>query len=134
MKIKSISLLAGILLITGIVSAQEKYKGTLFTKLGDEIHGEISMNLKGENDYLIPITTVEKSKSKSKKLELTTTTRLNVAIINKIEINGLTYYTRDIKIGYDDKELKNVCVQLIHGSLTSGIFQSGTGTDMHSIA
>ena len=116
------------------VSGQTKYNGVVFTKLGQEIKGEITLNLTGSNNELIEILTTEISKSKGKRMSLTTTTRLNVAIIKHIVIKKQTYYLRDIKIDYDDKYLKNVCVKLIFGTINCGLFQAGDGTEKNSIA
>ncbi len=120
--------------IIGAISAQQKYKGTLTTKLGKEMPGLITVNLTGENEELIEITSTEKTKGKGSKQTITTSARLNVAIIKSVTIDGKTYYFRDIRIGYDDKMLKNVCVQLILGTVDCGIFQSGGGKEEHSIA
>jgi len=117
-----------------IAFGQKKYNGTLFTKLGQEIKGEIKLNLDGSNDELIEVITVEKTKEKGTKQTLTTSSKINVSIIDHIDVNGKSYYFRDIKTDYDDKFIRNVSVQLIYGTITCGIFQSGDGTAMHSIS
>ena len=63
-----------------------------------------------------------------------TAIKINVSIIDHVDINGKSYYFRDIKTDYNDKLMRNVSVQLIYGTITSGIFQSGDGTAMHSIS
>ncbi len=113
---------------------QKKYNGTLFTKLGQEIKGEISLNLEGENNELIEIVSIEKTKGKGTKQTLTTSSKFNVAIIDHVVVNGTTYFFRNIKTNYDDKFIENACVQLIHGTITCGMFQSGDGSAMHSIS
>ena len=105
-----------------IAFGQKKYNGTLFTKLGQEIKGEIKLNLDGSNDELIEVITVEKTKEKGTKQTLTTSSKINVSIIDHIDVNGKSYYFRDVS------------VQLIYGTITCGIFQSGDGTAMHSIS
>lgn len=134
MKLKLTCLLAACLCITNFSKGQETYKGTLFTKLGQEIAGDIRINLQGTNAELIEISTTEKTKSKGTRQTLTTTSKLNTAIISRVVIKGETYYFRDIKIGYDEKFIKNVCVKLIFGTIQCGVFQSGDGTNLHSIA
>lgn len=59
---------------------------------------------------------------------------MNTAIISHVNINGETYYFRDIKIGYDEKFIKNVCVKLIFGTIQCGVFQSGDGLSENSVA
>ena len=91
-----------------IAFGQKKYNGTLFTKLGQEIKGEILLNLEGENNELIEIVSIEKTKGKGTKQTLTTSSKLNVAIIDHVLIHGKSFYFRDIKIDYDDKYTSNV--------------------------
>ena len=117
-----------------IAFGQKKYNGTLFTKLGQEIKGEILLNLEGENNELIEIVSIEKTKGKGTKQTLTTSSKFNVAIIDHVVVNGTTYFFRNIKTNYDDKFIENACVQLIHGTITCGMFQSGDGSAMHSIS
>lgn len=64
MKLKFAFLLIAGFCIALFTMGQEKYKGTLFTKLGGEITGEITLNLQGSNDELIEVITVEKTKGK----------------------------------------------------------------------
>lgn len=113
--------------------AQQTYTGTLVTKLGQELHGEITVNLKGTNEDLITISTTEKSKNKGKKETITTAVSYNTAIIKHITIDSNTYYFRNINTAYE-KSLKNVCVRLIGGTINCGLFQSGDGMGQHSIA
>ncbi len=117
---------------TGI--SQQKHKGTLYTKLGQELQGEITVNLNGDNAELIEISSVEKTKGKRSKQKINSSSKLNTAIIKHILIEGKVYYFRDIKIGYDDKMMKNVCVQLVYGTIDCGLFQAGDGTGENSIA
>jgi len=134
MKLKLICFLTVCLLITNFSEGQETYKGTLYSKLGQEITGEIKLNLQGANNDLIEISTTEKTKSKGNRQTLTTTSKLNTAIISHVNINGEKYYFRDIKIGYDEKFIKNACVKLILGTIQCGIFQSGDGNSENAIA
>jgi hypothetical protein len=134
MKLTSAVLLICSFCLTTTAIAQQQYQGTLHTKLGQVMKGEITINLKGENAEMIEVKTTEKIKGKRSKQTTTTTTRLNSAIIKHIEINKTIYYLRDIKIGYDDKLLRNVCVQLIHGTIDCGLFQSREGTEANSVA
>ena len=134
MKHKQVFFAFSFFVLSSIVSGQAKYKGVVFTKLGQEINGEIALNLDGVNDDLIAITTYETSKVKGGKQTLATTTKLNVAIIKNIVIKNQIYYFRDIKIDYDDHFLQNVCVKLIYGTIDCGLFQTGDGTAPNSIA
>lgn len=113
---------------------QSKYSGALFTKLGQEIKGEITVNLEGSNNELIEITSTEITKSKGKRQSITTTSKINVALIRHVTINDQIYYFRDIKIGYNDEYMRNVCVKLIWGKIDCGLFQFGDGTASHSIS
>ena len=117
-----------------IAIGQKKYNGTLFTKFGQEIKGEIIVNLEQGNEELIQVISVEKTKSKRSKQTLTTSSKINVAIIDHIDINGKSFYFRDIKIDYEDELMRNVCVQLIYGTIDCGLFQTSDGTAMHSIS
>lgn len=134
MRLKPFVILFLLLLLTTTTEAQQIINGTLTTKLGVEMAGKITVNLTGENPELIQITTVEKVRNNRKKQTLTTNNKLNVAFISKINTNGKTYYFRDIKVGYNDTMMKNVCVELIAGNLDCGIFQSSNGNKPHSIA
>ncbi|HUM98295.1 MAG TPA: hypothetical protein PK275_10585 [Chitinophagaceae bacterium] len=133
MKLKQVFFAISLFIFSSIVSGQTKYKGVLFTKLGQEIKGDITFNKDGINEDLIEITTYEKSKVKGGKLLLKTNTKLNVALIKFIIIAKQTYYFRDIKIDYNDKYMQNVCVKLIYGTIDCGLFQSGDGTVNNSV-
>ena len=74
-----------------IAIGQKKYNGTLFTKFGQEIKGEIIVNLEEGNEELIQVISVEKTKSKRCKQTLTTSSKINVAIIDHIDINGKSF-------------------------------------------
>jgi hypothetical protein len=134
MQLKSTLLLTTCFLIITLVNAQSSYKGILYSKLGQQFEGEITIKLKGSNTELIEVTNKEKRKQKGSRETITTSNKLNSALVSHILIEGKTYYLRDIKVGYDDKKLNNVCVQLILGTVDCGIFQYGEGTDTHSIA
>lgn len=116
------------------VIAQKKYEGILFSKFGDKTVGTIKVNLDGANDELIEVISTEKTKTKGRSQTLNTSIKINVAIIDYLLINGKNYYLRDIKIDYNDKYLRNVCVELTDGTLNCGIFQTGDGKKEHSIA
>jgi len=133
MLLKPYLLLACIICAAVISFAQKTYSGTLVTKLGQELEGEITVNLEGANGDLIKITTTEKSSNKGKKETLTTSVSYNTAIIKHIIVDSITYYFRTINTAYE-KSLKNVCVRLIYGTVNCGLFQSGDGTGQHSIA
>ena len=133
MLLKSYLLLACVICAAVISFAQKTYSGTLVTKLGQELQGEITVNLKGANEDLIKITTIEKSSNKGKKETITTSVSYNTAIIKHIIVDSITYYFRTINTAYE-KSLKNVCVRLIYGTVNCGLFQSGDGTGQHSIA
>ncbi len=120
--------------ITNLASAQQKYKGTMVTKLGQTLQGEITVNLQGTNDDLIEIKSTEKTKSKGAKQTTTTTAKYNAGIINHIIIKDTVYYFRDIKIGYADAFLKNVCVKLVYGTVDCGLFQIGDGSTTNAVA
>lgn len=139
MKVKLLTLL----LITGFLIckssfAQQKYKGTLITKMGNEQKGIITVDLNGANNEMIEIETTEISKSKGggkrTKQTLTTSTKLNVAFISRLVINDSTYYFRDIKYDYNDKYYMNVCVRLISGTLNCGMFQNGKSSGVENIS
>ena len=101
----AVSLLPLLFSIT-LVNAQQKYKGKLVSKLGQEQSGEITINLDGSNNELIEITYSEQTKTKGKRKSQQTTSmsmKLNVALIKHITINDTTYYFRDIKYDYNDK-------------------------------
>jgi hypothetical protein len=136
-KIVSLFLIAGIVICKSSFG-QQKYKGTMITKMGQEQTGIIIVNLNGANNDLIEIETTEISRSKGggkrTKQTLTTSTKLNVALINRLIINDSTYYFRDVKYDYNDKYYMNVCVRLIAGTLNSGIFQHGKSTGMDNIS
>lgn len=109
-------------------NAQQKYKGTLVSKLGQEQSGEITLNLDGSNNELIEISYSEQTKTKGKRKSKQSTSmsmKLNVALIKHITINDTTYYFRDIKYDYNDKYYMNVCVRLVEGTLNCGLFQQG---------
>jgi hypothetical protein len=114
--------------------AQQSYKGIMNIKMGQKVEGKIKVNLTGANDELIEIETTEKTKVKGGKQTLITSAKYNIAIISNIVVDKQIYYFRDIKIGYDDTILSNVCVKLIYGTLDCGIFQVGDGKEKNSIA
>jgi hypothetical protein len=134
MPLKSAILLLTGFCITTFATAQQKYKGVMVTKLGQTIQGEITVNLSESNAELIEIKSIEKTKTKGTKQTLTTTAKYNTGFIDHIVIKDATYYFRDIKIGYDEAFLKNVCVILVYGSLECGLFQTGDGTTTNSVA
>jgi hypothetical protein len=134
-----LSCLAVLLAVVSLSAAgQQKYKGTIVTKFGDQQTGLITVNLAGENDDLIRIETITEGKSKSKKNKGTVTTgssmKLNVALINHIVINDTTYYFRDIKYDYQSKYHMNTCVRLIEGTLDCGYFLGGDPSSPDNIA
>lgn len=133
MLLRSYLLLACIFCAAVISLAQKTYPGTLVTKLGQELEGEITVNLEGANGDLIKITTIVKSSNKGKKETITTFASYNTAIIKHIIVDNITFYFRTINTAYE-KSLKNVCVRLIYGTVNCGLFQSGDGTGQHSIA
>lgn len=133
MLLKSYLLLACIICAAVISFGQKTYPGTLVTKLGQELEGEITVNLEGANGELIKITTTEKSSNKGKKETITTSVSYNTAIIKHIIVDSIVYYFRTINTAYE-KSLKNVCVRLIYGTVNCGLFQTGDGTGQHSIA
>jgi hypothetical protein len=134
MPLKSILLLLTGFCIATFAIAQQKYKGVMVTKLGQTIQGEITVNLGGGNAELIEITSIQKTKSKKSKQMVTTTAKYNAGIIKHIIIKDTLYYFRDIKVGYDDALLMNVCTKLMYGTLDCGLFQVGDGIAVHSIA
>jgi hypothetical protein len=72
------------------------------TKLGQELEGEITVNLQGINEDLIKVSTTEKSKRKRNKQSITTKTSIKTAIIKHIIIDGTTYFFRNIKTEYNN--------------------------------
>lgn len=133
MKLKIYLLLICCIYVITFSFAQKTYSGTLVTKLGQELQGEITVNLQGENADLIKVSTIEKSKNKGTKETITAAASFNTAIIKHIIIDSITYYFRNINTGYN-KSMKNVCVRLVYGTVECGIFQSGDGTGQHSLA
>lgn len=134
MQLKTVVLLLVCAMATTLATAQQKYKGTMVTKLGQTLAGEITVNLQGANGELIEITSTEKTRSKGSKQTVTTTAKYNAGIIKYIIIKDTTYYFRDIKIGYDDAFMRNVCVNLVYGTLDCGLFQIGDGTANNAVA
>jgi len=132
----AVSLLPLLFSIT-LVNAQQKYKGKLVSKLGQEQSGEITINLDGSNNELIEITYSEQTKTKGKRKSQQTTSmsmKLNVALIKHITINDTTYYFRDIKYDYNDKYYMNVCVRLLEGTVNCGLFQQGRSTGTSNLS
>lgn len=133
---------SGLLLLSFLLSAafsygQEKYQGTVVTKLGIKQPGTITLNLNGPNNELIEIIPKEQTKkNRNKKVKETVSSsfKLNVALINYIIINDTTWYLRDIKYDYKSKYYMNVCVRLIEGTLDCGIFQTGLSKEMENIS
>lgn len=134
MQLKFTFLLTTCFFILTIIHAQSTQRGILYSKLGQQYEGDITVNLKGSNGELIEVSTKEKRKQKGSRETITTSNKLNVALVSYILIEGKTYYFRDIKVDYNDKNLENVCVQLILGTVDCGVFQFGDGTTKHSIA
>jgi len=133
MKLKTFLIPAFIICFTTNSFAQKIYSGTLVTKLGQALEGEITVNLQGINEDLIKVSTTEKSKRKGIKQSITTNTSINTAIIKHIIIDGTTYFFRNIKTDYDIW-MKNVCMQLVYGTIECGLFQNGNSTEQHSFA
>jgi len=134
MKLKLACLTVSCFLMAAIAVSKQSYKGIVNTKLGQKLEGDIKINLSGENDELIEIMNTEKTKSKGVMQIKTSSTKYNVAIISNVVVDKQTYYFRDIRIGYDDKFLHNVCVKLIYGTIDCGIFQVGDGKEQNNIA
>jgi hypothetical protein len=134
MQLKSIALIIICAMTTAMTTAQQKYKGTMVTKLGQTLQGEISVNLQGANGELIEIKIIEKNRSKGTKQILTTTAKYNAGVIKHIIIKDTIYFFRDIKTDYDDGFLQNVCVKLVYGTLDCGLFQIGDGTANNAVA
>ena len=132
---KTVFILLSILFFSSYttVMAQKKYEGILFSKFGNETAGTIKVNLEGPNDELIEVSSTEKTTTKGRTQTSSSSIKINVAIIDYLLINGKKYYLRDIKIGYNEKYLRNVCVELIDGTLNCGIFQTGDGKKENSI-
>jgi hypothetical protein len=134
---KTISILLPILFFctSTTVIAQKKYDGIMFIKFDDKIEGTIKVNLDGPNDELIEVISTEKSPTKKGTKNSTSSNKINVAMIDYLLINGKKYYLRDIEIGFgDERYLRNVCVELIEGTLDCGIFQTGDGKKENSIS
>lgn len=119
-------------------AAQQKYKGTVVTKFGDQYKGQVTVNLAGENPDLISIETTSEAKSKSRRQKKQSVTnlsmKLNVALIKQVIINDTTYYFRDIKYNYNEKYHMNSCVRLVEGTLDCGYFQGGDPSSPDYIA
>lgn len=134
MQLKTIVLLLICAMATILATAQQKYKGTMVTKLGQTLQGEIMVNLQGANEELIEIKTTEKTKSKGAKQTVTTTAKYNAGIINHIIVKDTIFYFRDIKTGYDDAFMRNVCVKLVYGTINCGMFQVADGAANNAVA
>lgn len=118
---------------TGI-KAQEKYTGTIVTKLKQEYTGTIFTSINKPNSELLQFEIIEKSKQKTGKNKITqpvtTRVKLNIALISHIIIHDTTYYFRDITYDYQSKKYMNCCMRLLTGNLDCGIFQLGNSTDI----
>jgi hypothetical protein len=138
MKIRMHCIAVLFVLISISVAGQQKYKGTIVTKMGDQQTGLITVNLAGENNEMILIEPIPSTKAKSKKNKSSQTTgssiKLNLALIHHIIINDTTYYFRDIKYDYQSKYHMNTCVRLIEGTLDCGYFQGGDASSPDYIA
>lgn len=133
MKLKTLFLLTICSCLSVFSYSQKTYTGILVTKLGQELKGEITVNLQGINDDLIKISTTTESKNKGQKETITSSVSYNTAIIKHIIIDSITYYFRHINTAYE-KSMKNVCVRLVHGTVNCGLFECGNGKDQHSLA
>ena len=109
---------------------QQTYKCAVITKLGGKQQAVVTVNLNGDNDEMIQLSTVEKLKNQ----KVTSTNKLNVALIREFIINDTTYYFRDIKYDYNSKYHYNACVRLIEGNLDCGLFQVGNTTSPDKMA
>ncbi|HEX4877604.1 MAG TPA: hypothetical protein VFV31_13090 [Chitinophagaceae bacterium] len=133
MNLKTFFLLTISISVSVFSFSQKTYTGTLVTKLGQELTGEITVNLQGANDDLIKIQSSATSKNKGTKETTSTTASFNTAIIKYIIIDNTTYYFRNINTEYG-KSINNVCVKLIAGTINCGIFECGDGKAPHSVA
>jgi hypothetical protein len=112
------------------VSAQSQgIKGTIILKLGNKLEGSITqLDLTGENNGLIYVetTTTEISKKKRSRTSSTVTEKngYNPAIISRVIIEGKTYLFKDLRYGYDDKEIyENCLVQQYFGNDSLAIYE-----------
>ena len=107
----------------------QTYTGQLVLKLGGTLEGTISgLNLSGENKGLIYIETSSTAKTKNKREKVTSSTTekngYHPAIISRVILNGKTYLFRNLRYGYDDKNIRENCAVERHfGNDSLGIFQ-----------
>lgn len=118
------------LLLPGFYHASSQtYTGTMVLKFGGSYTGTISkLDLAGENKGLIYIETSSSSQTKSKgnktSSTLTEKNGYNPAIIKYLLIGDKTYYFKDLRLGYEDKDiLSNCAVQLYFGKDSLAIYQ-----------
>lgn len=117
-------------ILLSFVSAQSQgIKGTVLLKTGNKLEGNITeLDLTGENNGLIYIetTTTEITKKKRTRTSSTITEKngYNPAIISRVTIEGKTYLFKDLRYGYDDKEIyENCLVQQHFGNDSLAIYE-----------
>ena len=127
---KSSGLLLFFAALLSFVSAQSQgIKGTVVLKLGNKLEGTITqLDLTGENNGLVYIetSTTEITKKKRSRTSSTITQKngYNPAIISRVIIEGKTYLFKDLRYGYDDKEIfQNCLVQQYFGNDSLAIYE-----------
>ncbi|MBK6826133.1 MAG: hypothetical protein IPG86_04355 [Chitinophagaceae bacterium] len=127
---KSSGLLLFFAALLSFVSAQSQgIKGTVVLKLGNKLEGTITqLDLTGENNGLVYIETIttEITKKKRSRTSSTITEKngYNPAIISRVIIEGKTYLFKDLRYGYDDKEIfQNCLVQHYFGNDSLAIYE-----------
>lgn len=119
--------------IAGSVQAQKAYEARVVLFFKDTINATMTVNLEGSNDDMITIVekraTTEKKKHKRVTSEYTQTMKLNLAVITCFYIGGERYKFKDLKNGYDEKDIQhNRCVKRIAGTDTLGLFEASNGS------
>lgn len=127
---KSIRYLLIIAVLHSFSSAHSQgIRGTIVLKLGNKLEGTITqLNLTGENNDLVYVetTTTEISKKKRSRTSSTVTEKngYNPAIISRVIIDGKSYLFKDLRYGYDDKEIfQNCLVQQYAGNDSLAIYE-----------
>jgi len=116
------------LLLSKTILAQKEYEGKMVVFFTDTFYVKMAVNLNGPNSELInvieKIPDIVKRKGKRGISYTTQTEKLNSAVITCFFINGERYKFKDLKNGYEQKEiLRNCCVLRVAGTDTLGLFE-----------
>jgi hypothetical protein len=113
-------------IISTSVSAQNRYKATIVTKMNYSETGYVKVLLNDDNSEMLEITPAG---VKNKNRNAGAGYKLNIALISYIEIDSVKYYFRDVEYGYNNKMHMNVLARLVKGNLDCGLFRQGNTND-----